>query len=127
MKANEKELWLLWERLQILRHSDFNGKIECLCCKIRKPYTEMKLKIAYRTHTPFLFIKENNYFCCVDCEENISPNKRYELHTQKTGVDIRQKVKKHKTVYWNDQDVAQATDKLRRLLKNHDHERFRKQ
>jgi len=118
------ELWRLWERLQVIRNIvDDKGNIPCYLCGKLIAYTKMTLMIVHRRSFPFLFLTENNYFCCGECMELKDRNKiAKEKRNQELGYSLTGKITKHSKVTWDDHDIERTARKIRRILKNHNHE-----
>ena len=123
MTSQEREIWNLWERLQKLRTMGIDGKIKCLPCGSWFNYPLVRLKaVVPSAPLPFHFVHENNYFCCEDCNNNVSHSVAYKKRCARLDYDLRAKIKRHKQVNYDDYDLLTAKKKLLRLLKNHDHE-----
>ena len=119
-----KELWTLWERLQQLREMDSRGYIECYICKEYNRYPSMVLKTVYfKVPLPLHFVKENNYFCCNDCNTRKNHYKAQKLKDKDLGYSLKERINKQPQFEYTEQDIQWAEKKLRRLLKNHDYER----
>lgn len=127
LKAQERELWELWERLQKLRTMNIKGKIKCLPCGAVFNYPKVRLKaVVASAPLPFHFVVENNYFCCVDCDNAAGHQIAYKKRCARLGYEMRKKVRNHKQVSYDEYELLTAKKKLLRLLKNHDNEPIRK-
>ena len=124
MTSAEEELWRLWERLQVIRNIvDEKGNIPCYICGVLLAYTKMTLMVIQKRSYPFLFLTENNYFCCSECMELKDRNKvAKEKKKDELGYCIARKINKHSAVIWDDHDVERTSRRIRRILKNHNHE-----